>query len=54
MGLFYCPKFGKGLLMGHIIAEQKSKSAAWSAMMNGGVIVILPKGDCKNLPKGDG
>ena len=39
--------------MGHIIAEQKAKSAAWSAMMGVGIIAMLPKGDAK-LPKGDG
>ena len=40
--------------MGHIIAEQKAKSAAWVAMMSGGIMVILPKGDGKNPPKSNG
>lgn len=39
--------------MGHIIAEQKAKSAAWYAMMVSGSIAIVPKVDAK-LPNGDG
>jgi hypothetical protein len=40
--------------MGHIIAEQKAKSAAWTAMMSGGIMVMLPNGDGKNPPKSNG
>ena len=40
--------------MGHIIKEQRAKALAWSAMMRGGIIAILPNGDGKNPPKGNG
>jgi len=54
MGFFLRPSISKGLHMGHIIKEQRAKALAWSAMMRGGIIAILPNGDGKNPPKGNG